>query len=173
MRQCLQAEAAVKRHPELAFMLGFMRRYDKSYAYAKQKIEAGEIGVPYMVKATGVDPEALAEGAIRFAKTSGGIFLDMAIHDIDLMRWFLGCEATEVYALGATFRHPGFREAEMMRPARPCTALKTAESASSMWDAPRLTATMWRRRSSEPKAASGFRLCRKRTWPCCSIPPGR
>ena len=111
VRQCLQAEAAVKRHPELAFMLGFMRRYDKSYAYAKQKIEAGEIGVPYMVKATGVDPEALAEGAIRFAKTSGGIFLDMAIHDIDLMRWFLGCEATEVYALGATFRHPGFREA--------------------------------------------------------------
>ena len=33
--QCKQAEAAVERHPELTFMLGFMRRYDKSYAYAK------------------------------------------------------------------------------------------------------------------------------------------
>lgn len=108
--QCRMAEAAVERHPELTFMLGFMRRYDKSYAYAKKKIEEGLIGTPYMVKSTGLDPEALVEGAIRFCKTSGGIFLDMAIHDIDLMRWFMGCEATDVYALGATFKHPEFRE---------------------------------------------------------------
>ena len=92
-------------------MLGFMRRYDKSYAYAKQKVEEGAIGTPYLVKATGIDPEAFVDGAIRFAKTSGGIFLDMAIHDIDLMRWFLGSEATEVYAMGSTFKHPAFKEA--------------------------------------------------------------
>jgi len=109
--QCKQAEAAVERHPDLTFMLGFMRRYDKSYAYAKKKIEAGAIGIPYLVKATGIDPEVAVEGAIRFAATSGGIFLDMAIHDIDLMRWFLGCEATEVYAMGATFKHPEFKAA--------------------------------------------------------------
>jgi myo-inositol 2-dehydrogenase/D-chiro-inositol 1-dehydrogenase len=109
--QCKEAEAAVERHPDLTFMLGFMRRYDKSYSYAKQKIEEGAIGTPYLVKATGIDPEAFVDGAIRFAKTSGGIFLDMAIHDIDLMRWFLGSEATEVYAMGATFKHPEFREA--------------------------------------------------------------
>ena len=109
--QCKQAEAAVERHPDRTFMLGFMRRYDASYAYAKQKIDAGEIGTPYLVKATGIDPEAAVRGAIRFAKTSGGIFLDMAIHDIDLMRWFLGSEATEVYAMGATFKHPEFKEA--------------------------------------------------------------
>ncbi len=111
VEQCRQAERAVERHPELTFMLGFMRRYDRSYAYAKEKIDAGAIGKPYMVKATGIDPEALVEGAIKFAPTSGGIFLDMAIHDIDLMRWFLGCEATEVYAQGCTFKHPEFREA--------------------------------------------------------------
>lgn len=111
VEQCLQAQAAVERHPDLVFMLGFMRRYDPSYAYAKQKIDEGVIGTPYMVKAVGIDPEALVEGAIRFAKTSGGIFLDMAIHDIDLMRWFLGSEAEEVYALGATFKHPEFRQA--------------------------------------------------------------
>ena len=111
LEQCRKAEAAVERHPDLTFMLGFMRRYDKSYAYAKKKIEEGAIGTPYLVKATGIDPEALVEGAIRFAKTSGGIFLDMAIHDIDLMRWFLGSEATEVYAMGATFKHPEFQAA--------------------------------------------------------------
>ena len=109
--QCKQAEAAVERHPELTFMLGFMRRYDKSYAYAKKKIEEGAIGTPYLVKATGIDPEIAVQGAIRFAATSGGIFLDMAIHDIDLMRWFLGSEVTEVYAMGATFKHPEFKEA--------------------------------------------------------------
>ena len=111
VEKCKRAEKIVEAHPELTFMLGFMRRYDKSYAYAKQKIEEGAIGTPYLVKATGIDPEAFVDGAIRFAKTSGGIFLDMAIHDIDLMRWFLGCEATEVYAMGATFKHPEFKEA--------------------------------------------------------------
>jgi myo-inositol 2-dehydrogenase/D-chiro-inositol 1-dehydrogenase len=63
------------------------------------------------VKASGIDPEAFVDGAIRFAKTSGGIFLDTAIHDIDLMRWFLGCEATEVYAMGSAFKHLEFRDA--------------------------------------------------------------
>ena len=86
-----------------------MRRYDSSYAYAKKKIQEGAIGKPYMVKAIGIDPEALVEGSIKFAATSGGIFLDMAIHDIDLMRWFLEDEPTEVYALGATFKHPEFQ----------------------------------------------------------------
>ena len=75
-------------------MLGFMRRYDPSYAYAKKQIDSGVIGTPYLVKATGLDPEAVA-----------------GIHDIDLMRWFLGSEAEEVYALGATFKHPEFRQA--------------------------------------------------------------
>ena len=64
-----------------------------------------------MVKAAGIDPEELVEGAIRFASTSGGIFIDMAIHDIDLMRWFLETDPVEVYAAGATFKHPEFKEA--------------------------------------------------------------
>jgi len=111
MEQCLQAETAVARHPELVCMLGFMRRYDKSYAYAKEKITAGAIGTPYLVKSTGIDPEAVVEGAIRYSGTSGGIFLDSAIHDMDLMRWFLGSEAAEVYAMGCTFKHPAFQDA--------------------------------------------------------------
>ena len=106
--QCRLAEAAVERHPDKVFFIGFMRRYDPSYAYAKQKIDAGAIGTPYMVKATGVDPESLVEGSIKFAETSGGIFIDMAVHDIDLMRWFLGSEPVQVHAMGTTFKHPGF-----------------------------------------------------------------
>ena len=87
-----------------------MRRYDPSYAHAKEQIDAGNIGKPYLVKATGLDPEALVESCIKFSKTSGGIFIDAASHDIDLMRWFLGGEITEVYAAGTTFKHPEFAE---------------------------------------------------------------
>lgn len=111
VEECLQAKAAVDAHPENKFFLGFMRRFDPSYAYAKKKIEEGAIGTPYLVKAIGIDPEATVQGSIRFAKTSGGIFLDMAVHDIDLMRWFLGAEPTEVYAAGCTFKHKEFSDA--------------------------------------------------------------
>ncbi len=111
VEECLEAEKVVAAHPNQIFFLGFMRRYDVSYQYAKRKIEEGAIGKPYLVKATGIDPEALVEGSIRFAKTSGGIFIDMASHDVDLMRWFLGAEVKSVYASGCTFKHPEFTEA--------------------------------------------------------------
>lgn len=111
VEECRQAEAAVERNPNKVFFLGFMRRFDPSYAYAMEKVKAGVIGTPYMVKATGIDPEALVQGAIKFAPTSGGIFIDMAIHDIDLMRWFLGDDPVEVYALGSTFKHMEFKAA--------------------------------------------------------------
>ena len=106
--ECKKAEKAVEAHPDQVFFLGFMRRFDPSYSYAKKKIEEGAIGTPYMVKATGIDPEAAVEGAIKFAPTSGGLFIDMASHDVDLIRWFLGSEVKEVYALGANFKHPEF-----------------------------------------------------------------
>ena len=110
IEECRLAEAAVGRHPGLIFFLGFMRRFDPSYAYAMEQIKTGKIGRPYMVKATGIDPEALVQSAIKFSPTSGGIFIDMAIHDIDLMRWFLGSDPAEVYAGGSTFKHPEFKD---------------------------------------------------------------
>ena len=106
--ECKRAEQAVERNPEQIFFLGFMRRFDPSYQYAKAQIDAGKIGTPYMVRAVSLDPEALVEGSIRFAATSGGVFIDMASHDIDLMRWFLGDDAVEVYATGTNFKHPEF-----------------------------------------------------------------
>ena len=85
-RRMQDSRKSCRASPGIDFFLGFMRRFDPSYAYAKQKIREGVIGTPYMVKAAGIDPEELVEGTIRFASTSGGIFIDMAIHDIDLMR---------------------------------------------------------------------------------------
>ena len=108
--QCRAAERAVEAHPDRRFMLGFMRRYDESYAAAKRMVNKGTIGEPFLVRAYGLDPERFIDGAIRFAATSGGIFLDMMIHDIDLARWFLQRDAVMVHAVGGTFKYPQFAE---------------------------------------------------------------
>lgn len=110
VEECEQTEKAVKAHPELTFMLGFMRRFDESYAYAKKKIEEGAIGTPYLFKGTAMDPEAVIQSCIQYSSSSAGIFLDLAIHDIDLIRWYLGSEITEVHAMGATFKYPQLHE---------------------------------------------------------------
>ena len=104
--ECLAAEKVVTAHPGLVFQLGFMRRFDPSYRYAMDKVREGKIGTPYLVKAVGLDPLKFLPGAMKFLATSGGIFVDMAIHDIDLMRWFIGAEPDSVFATGSTFGYP-------------------------------------------------------------------
>lgn len=104
--ECLAAEKIVNAHPELVFQLGFMRRFDPSYRYAMDKVRDGVIGTPYLVKAVGLDPLKLLPGAMKFLATSGGIFVDMAIHDIDLMRWFIGSDPDSVFAVGSAFGFP-------------------------------------------------------------------
>ena len=110
IEQCLNAKSVVDAHPDKIFMIGFQRRYDPSYAYAKQKIDEGLIGKPYYVRATSIDPEKSIEVAIKYGATGGGIFLDMAIHDIDLARWYLGSEPEEIHAIGGCFLHEEFAQ---------------------------------------------------------------
>jgi myo-inositol 2-dehydrogenase/D-chiro-inositol 1-dehydrogenase len=106
--ECKEAEKAVEAHPEKVFMLGFMRRFDESYRYAHDKVTAGEIGKPVLFRSYSQDPERFIEGAIAFAPHSGGQFLDMAVHDIDLARWFTGSEPETVYAIGGCYAHSEF-----------------------------------------------------------------
>jgi inositol 2-dehydrogenase len=81
------------------FQMGFMRRFDPGYASAKAKIERGRIGRPVLFKSTSRDP---FPPSVEYAdpEKSGGLILDMGIHDIDLARWFFG-EVENVYAEGA------------------------------------------------------------------------
>lgn len=108
VEECRNAEKAVEKHPELVFMLGFMRRFDESYRYAWEKVKAGDIGKIVLFRSYSQDPEKFIDGAIRFAPHSGGQFLDMAVHDIDLARWFIGEEPETVYAVGGCYAHPEF-----------------------------------------------------------------
>ncbi len=108
--ECKQAEKAVEAYPDQVFMLGFMRRFDESYMYAHQKVVNGDIGKPVMFRSYSQDPEKFIDGAIAFAGHSGGQFLDMAVHDIDLARWFLGTEPKTVYAIGGCYAHEEFAQ---------------------------------------------------------------
>lgn len=110
IEECREVEQAVAEHPDLHFQLGFVRRFDPSYAYAKQKIDEGAIGEPFLVRSQTVDLDEYAEFQISFVPSSGGIFMDMNSHDIDLARWYLGSEVKSVYAIGGSYAHPGFAE---------------------------------------------------------------
>jgi myo-inositol 2-dehydrogenase/D-chiro-inositol 1-dehydrogenase len=95
-------------HPNTVFQLGFMRRFDDSYLYAKEVIERGDLGEITSMRCYGIDPSEGLPSFINFAKNSasGGIFLDMSIHDIDLVRWFTESEFSTVYALGNSLAAP-------------------------------------------------------------------
>jgi len=69
--------------------MGFMRRFDAGYASAKRQIDEGRIGTPLVFKSTSRDP---FRPSLEYAnpKSSGGMLLDMGIHDFDLARWFMG-----------------------------------------------------------------------------------
>ena len=79
-------------------MLGFNRRFDKEFIKVQQLVENGAIGDPHIVKITSRDPGA---PPVNYIKQSGGLFLDMTIHDFDMARFVVGKEVEEVYAKGA------------------------------------------------------------------------
>jgi len=108
--QCRDAEKIVAAHPELIFQLGFMRRFDRSYAEAKRKIDNGDIGRVVLVRSYTQDPRSTIESTLKFAPHSGGQFLDMCVHDIDLIRWFTGAEVKNVWAIGGVFEFDLYKE---------------------------------------------------------------
>ena len=110
IEKCKQAERAVEAHPDKVFMLGFMRRFDDSYAEAKHRIENGEIGKVVLVRSYTQDSRTTIEGTLKFAPHSGGQFLDMCVHDIDLIRWFTGSNIKKVWGLGGVFEFDLYRE---------------------------------------------------------------
>jgi inositol 2-dehydrogenase len=96
-------EAAVAKH-HVFFQLGFMRRFDKAYVAAHRKIDEGIIGNPILFKATSKDPFPPPAEFLRPA-SSGGIFIDMGIHDFDQARWFMG-EVKSVFSVGGVLAYP-------------------------------------------------------------------
>jgi myo-inositol 2-dehydrogenase/D-chiro-inositol 1-dehydrogenase len=110
MEDCERVMAVRAQHPEQVATIGFVRRYDPEYAYAKRKIEEGAIGRPILFRGQTADMDNTAAFQVQFSRTSGGVFLDASIHDMDLARWLLDGEVQEVYCVGDCYVHEGFRE---------------------------------------------------------------
>ena len=82
------------------FMVGFNRRYDPNVLKIKKELNEGRLGALQSVKIISRDP---GPPPMEFIKTSGGLFLDMAIHDFDLARYLMNSEITEVYSTASIF----------------------------------------------------------------------
>ncbi len=87
--------------------IGFNRRYDHNFAYIKDLANKGKLGELQTIKITSRDPEP---PPVSYVKVSGGIFLDMTVHDFDMAR-FIGGEVEEVYANATVMVDPAIGEA--------------------------------------------------------------
>ena len=83
--------------------VGFNRRFDASHQAVRDAVASGEVGELHLVRITSRDPEP---PPIPYVKVSGGIFLDMTIHDFDMARFITGSEVVEVYAKGDVLVDP-------------------------------------------------------------------
>ncbi len=94
---------AMNRHPELKLQVGFNRRFDHNFEAVRDAVKAGKIGDVHIVKITSRDP---APPPAQYVKVSGGIFLDMTIHDFDMVRYLSGSEVEEVYVAAGVLVDP-------------------------------------------------------------------
>lgn len=92
-----QVQEALKKHP-VKYQVGFNRRFDHNFEAVQNAVVSGKVGEPHIVRITSRDPEP---PALEYVKVSGGMFLDMTIHDFDMARFLAGCDAEEIYVQAA------------------------------------------------------------------------
>jgi len=88
--------------------IGFNRRFDPSMKRVHELVAAGELGTPHILRISSRDP---APPPISYIKVSGGIFLDMTIHDFDMARYVMGDEVDEIFTAGGVMVDPAIGEA--------------------------------------------------------------
>lgn len=104
IRDCITAVEAAG----VPFLTAFNRRFDPSFANLQARLAGGEIGAVEIVTILSRDP---SPPPISYIESSGGIFRDMMIHDLDMARFLLGEEPVSVYAVGASLVDPEIGDA--------------------------------------------------------------
>jgi inositol 2-dehydrogenase len=91
------------------FQVGFMRRFDDAYRSAHEQIKAGVIGEPNLIRSVGRDA---GRTSLEYANpaVSGGLIIDMGIHDFDIVRWLMADDVERVYSESASLVYPELRE---------------------------------------------------------------
>jgi len=106
LRKIDSALAAVEK-AGVKLQIGFNRRFDHNFRRVHEMIASGKIGVPHILRITSRDPEP---PPVEYIKVSGGIFLDMTIHDFDMARFIVGSEVEEIHAKGGVMVDPKIGE---------------------------------------------------------------
>lgn len=88
--------------------IGFNRRFDPNFGRVRQAVERGEVGQPFRLHIISRDP---APPPISYVKVSGGMFVDMTIHDFDMARFLIGSEVEEVFTAAGVMVDPAIGEA--------------------------------------------------------------
>jgi myo-inositol 2-dehydrogenase/D-chiro-inositol 1-dehydrogenase len=88
--------------------IGFNRRFDPNFSRVQAVVAAGEVGEPHLLRITSRDP---APPPLAYVQVSGGIFLDMTIHDFDMSRFLMGREVEAIYAAGSVLVDPEIGQA--------------------------------------------------------------
>ena len=91
----VQEVLGVVKETGVSLMLGFNRRFDPEFKKIKALVESDAVGDPQIIKITSRDP---GPPPISYIKVSGGMFLDMTIHDFDMARYISGKKVKEVFA---------------------------------------------------------------------------
>ena len=104
----IKAVIAALKDSKVKYQVGFNRRFDHNFMAAREAVKSGKIGDLNILKITSRDPSA---PPVSYIKVSGGIFLDMTIHDFDMVRFMSGAEVEEVYAIGGVLVDPAIGEA--------------------------------------------------------------
>jgi myo-inositol 2-dehydrogenase/D-chiro-inositol 1-dehydrogenase len=88
--------------------VGFNRRFDSNHVRVKQAVDNGEIGAPHLLHIISRDP---APPPIEYVRVSGGMFMDMTIHDFDMARFLIGAEVEEIYVAAGVMVDPAIGSA--------------------------------------------------------------
>ena len=107
VNKILEVKKALE-NSNVKYQVGFNRRFDHNFKAARKAVEGGQIGDLNILKVCSRDPGA---PPVSYIKVSGGIFLDMTIHDFDMVRFMSGSEVEEVFAYGAVLVDPAIGEA--------------------------------------------------------------
>jgi myo-inositol 2-dehydrogenase/D-chiro-inositol 1-dehydrogenase len=99
---------AVVERAGVKLQIGFNRRFDPNFRRVREAVTAGQIGTPHVLRITSRDP---GPPPIAYIQVSGGIFLDMTIHDFDMARFLIGSEVEQVYAAGGVMVDPAIGQA--------------------------------------------------------------
>ncbi|MDQ1000757.1 scyllo-inositol 2-dehydrogenase (NAD+) [Neobacillus niacini] len=100
--EALEIQAIIEKNKNIC-QVGFMRRFDPAYDAAQKRIAAGDIGKPIYFRGISRDPQSPHEA---FIAHSGGIFVDVSIHDFDIARYLMNSEITSVNANGSVLKYP-------------------------------------------------------------------